>query len=229
MNLNIKIGKAFGTPIVLTQNWFIFVTIILFFQSITGLSAFFNAALLIVALSFAVLLHELGHVRVAKHFGARTDVITLNMFGGLARISPHGWITLFRKPYKSMLVWLAGPAVSVALSVVSLGLATLFAHLLLPSFASRVFYFSKINMIIALFNLLPIFPLDGGGILYSALCMFMPRAKAINIVSMVGMVGSIVLALVAIKYKAIMLIIISVMIFMSAREAPKNPLYSQNL
>lgn len=115
------------------------------------------AALLLFA---SVAFHELAHSFVAKRYSMSIDSITLFVFGGVAQINgepPH--------PRAEFWIALAGPLSSLFLSglfFVLFGVAT-------GGIQALFLYLAKINLIIALFNLIPGFPMDGGRILRSAI------------------------------------------------------------
>jgi Zn-dependent protease/CBS domain-containing protein len=109
----------------------------------------------------SILLHELGHSLVARREGIEVESITLWIFGGVSQ---------FKGRYKSagdeFRVAFAGPLVSILLGVLFVLIA--FAHL--PSSVDGVAaWLGYINLILAVFNLLPAAPLDGGRVLHSVL------------------------------------------------------------
>ncbi len=222
--MRLQLGKIAKIPVVIASDWFIFVGIYLMMTLFSGtLTSVINTGLAIVALTVIVLLHELGHSFTARYFGAKTNSITLHCYGGLAEVNQNDWPRLLAKPYKSLLVWLAGPMVNIALFFLLGLLAPLFAgH---PAALYDLRYLRMINLAIAIFNLLPVFPLDGGGILYSLLKMILPNRIAIRITSVVGIIGSIGFILLAIKLKAIMLGFIGLMTLLASFRAPKHPLF----
>ena len=134
----------------------------------TGTLAGVGAELALVLLLFlCVLLHEYGHALTARRFGIGTRSITLLPIGGLALLE-----AIPKDPRQEILVALAGPAVNLAIAaflwlVIALtGQAGAELHLLsgrlLPTLLAA-------NLVLAVFNLLPIPPLDGFGVLESLL------------------------------------------------------------
>src|SRR2546423_2963317 len=118
----------------------------------------FVAALLFFA---SILRHELGHSWVARREGIEVDSITLWLFGGVSQFKGR-----FTSAGAEFRIAIAGPLVSIVLGVVFVLIAL--AHL--PSAVDGVAaWLGYINLILAVFNLLPALPLDGGRVLTSAL------------------------------------------------------------
>jgi len=164
--LGLRIGKILGIPIYLHSTWvFIFaaITWIIASQFKEEHPAWTDAqhwtvGVLTSLLFFAsVLFHELSHSVVAQHYKIRVVSITLFLFGGLARIE--------REPSKAIQefnIAIAGPLASGFLSGAFFGLTKLFPFS--QSFGALATWLGWTNLGLALFNLLPGFPLDGGRI-----------------------------------------------------------------
>ena len=161
-----RIGSLFSIPLFLDPLWFVilaFVTLsfgLAYLQWGTILA--WSAGLLMALLLFcSVLLHELGHSLVARSQGIKVNSITLFLFGGIASIEQES-----KTPGEAFQVAIAGPAVSIMLFV----LLTLLALVLPPSSLvnAMVGELGKINLVLALFNLIPGLPLDGGQVLKAA-------------------------------------------------------------
>ncbi len=116
-------------------------------------------------LFICIILHELGHALVAKHYKLPISQITLFIFGGVAEIKKEP-----RTPKVEFLMALAGPIVSVILAAGLYFLAVMGERLGWPlPWIAVLGYLALINIIIVLFNMVPAFPLDGGRILRSIL------------------------------------------------------------
>jgi Zn-dependent protease len=167
MQTNWKIGTLFGIPLFLDPLWFVILglTTLNFgfayqqWGSIVGWSAGLVMALLLFA---SVLLHELGHSLVAQSQGIKVNSITLFLFGGIAAIEEES-----KTPGQAFQVAIAGPAVSVGLFfLLRLGSSLLPDSTPLSSMTGDL---ARINLVVALFNLIPGLPLDGGQVLKAAL------------------------------------------------------------
>jgi Zn-dependent protease/predicted transcriptional regulator len=166
----LKIGRVFGIPIFLHPTWFIFFILIAYLLagqfagpaaqtiSVGNWIAAIVASLLLFA---SVILHELGHSVIAIRYKIPVVSITLYFFGGLARIAKEP-----EKPSQEFNIAIAGPIVSLALAGAFWGLSLALARNQLIS--SAAIWLARINGLMALFNLAPGFPLDGGRILRAA-------------------------------------------------------------
>ncbi len=152
-------------------------------------------ALVLVSLVFAsVLLHEFGHVFMARHHGVRVHDVSLSAVGGVARMDQ-----IPVEPRAEVLIALAGPAANLALVsamfplVLLVGVASGFstAH----DYASTVFQPSLMgllttllyaNILIIVSNLLPAFPMDGGRLLRAGMSLVWGRESATRIAALIG-------------------------------------------
>lgn len=170
-----SLGRLFGIEVGVDPSWVVvFVLFVLFFQRIlAGEHADWPAwqswsgGLAACLLFFAsILLHELGHSLTSKRFGLPVISITLFLFGGLAQLAREP-----ERPRDAFLIAVAGPLVSVLL-----GLGFLLLWLVLPAGAvwsatsAAVFkQLGVLNVLLAAFNAVPGFPLDGGHMLRAAI------------------------------------------------------------
>lgn len=161
----IPLGRILGIPIGLDYSWFLVFVLLTWTLAVGYYPAEFGnwpvvqywliAALTALLLFGSVLLHELGHSVVAMRYRIPVRSITLFIFGGVAQIGAE-------PPSASAEFWIAiaGPAVSFALALLFGLLQPIFAPIM-PLLALTS-YLAYINGALALFNLIPGFPLDGG-------------------------------------------------------------------
>lgn len=117
---------------------------------------FVVAGLFVVALYSSVIFHELAHLVVAQAYGMSVRSITLHALGGATTIEGES-----RRPSQEFLTSIAGPAASALLGLVAWGLA----QLLDGTAATILGTLGVLNLILAVFNLLPAWPMDGGRVL----------------------------------------------------------------
>jgi Zn-dependent protease len=133
---------------------------------------------LVLAVFGCVLLHEFGHALAARRFGIDTADITLYPIGGVARLT-----RMPRAPGAELLIALAGPAVNVAIAAgLYLGLG-LFASIGAGRFVVELL---AMNLVLAAFNMIPAFPMDGGRVLRALLGGWIGRARATAFAASVG-------------------------------------------
>jgi Zn-dependent protease len=187
MQTNWKIGSLFGIPLFLDPLWFVILGLATLnfgvaYQS-WGLVLAWSGGITMALLLFgSVLLHELGHSLVARSQGIKVNSITLFLFGGIAAIEEES-----KTPGKAFQVAIAGPAVSIALFV----LLKLLSNTLPDASPARMMIgdLARINLILALFNLIPGLPLDGGQVLKAALWKTTGnRFQAVRLAAKVGQI-----------------------------------------
>jgi Zn-dependent protease/CBS domain-containing protein len=169
------------------------------------------------ALFACVILHEFGHALMAKRFGIKTRDITLYPMGGVAMFEGR------MKPNQELWIALAGPMVNIVLSVL-LGIYFVAVHGSIQ-FPSRDMLASGLlpalfmaNIGLAVFNLLPAFPMDGGRVLRAFLALITNEAKATAIAGGIGQVMAILLALFGFASGNFLLVIVSLFVFMGAGQ-----------
>ncbi|WP_134668494.1 CBS domain-containing protein [Halorussus marinus] len=173
-----------------------------------------------VGLFAGVVLHELGHSLVAIRYGFPIDSITLWIFGGIAQLSdqPEEWREEFA-------IAIAGPAVSIALGVLSY--AALFVIPTgLPTVRFVFGYLALMNLVLAAFNLLPGFPMDGGRVLRALLARNRPFADATRIAAEVGKLFAVLLGLFGLLQFNIVLIGIAFFIYVGATSEAQQTVMS---
>ncbi|MEH1922521.1 site-2 protease family protein [Nostoc sp.] len=167
MQTNWRIGSLFGIPLFLDPLWFVILGLATLnfgvaYQEWGNIIAWSAGIVMALLLFGSVLLHELGHSLVARSQGIRVNSITLFMFGGIAAIEEES-----KTPFKAFQVAIAGPLVSIILFFM-LRLAVIVIPETNP-LSVMVGDLARINLVVALFNLIPGLPLDGGQVLKAAL------------------------------------------------------------
>lgn len=182
MNLSVRAGRLFGVPIFLHISLIFFLAPALRGASRLGFALEAEYAILIV---LSILLHELGHALTAKHFGLTDLSITLHGFGGFA-IS-HGR----RTANQSLLISLAGPAVTFALALILLPIGTMGVKSAASGSAWMQFEILRtlgwLNLLMGFLNLIPSLPFDGGLALAAILSRRIPDFKAYRRVAHLGL------------------------------------------
>jgi Zn-dependent protease len=148
------------------------------------------------ALFVIVTLHEFGHALACRQVGGRVDRIVLWPLGGVAYVDPPP------RPGATLWSLAAGPLVNVALVPV-FALAASVSHSLgwatsMPDAFRLVYWVGWINRWVLVFNILPIYPLDGGQILRSLLWFVLGRGRSLLVATVFGFVGVPIIILVAV-------------------------------
>ncbi|MBL8915020.1 MAG: M50 family metallopeptidase [Archangium sp.] len=178
-------------------------------------------ATMILGVAVSLLLHELGHALVARMFGLKTREISLTPMGGFSNIDE-----MPETPRVQLLVVLAGPAVSLLLGGLLFAISAARGELRGPlpfndTNANPVTQLAWFNVVLGGYNLLPIFPMDGGRALRAGFSFFMDYVRATRIASRIAQALSIALALAGLEYGPVVLFT-AVWIWMSARSEVKT-------
>jgi len=164
----IPIGRIFGISIDLDFSWFLIVGLFTWMLAVSYFPAEFPAAsgsqdwamgfVAAVMLFVCVLVHELGHSVVAQLYGLRVPRITLFLFGGVSQIAAEPG-----SPGQEFWIAVIGPLVSFALAAFFWEIEPLLAYV--SPWNAVAACLALMNLVLALFNLIPGFPLDGGRVL----------------------------------------------------------------
>ena len=182
--------------------------------------ALFNTVLVLV-LFLCVVLHELGHSRMAMRFGIQTRSITLLPIGGVASLE-----RMPEKPKEELAVALAGPAVNVVIALLLFLLVPLKTYraftpeqweqfFAAPSLDTFLVYLLMANILLVVFNLIPAFPMDGGRVLRALLGFSFNRARATDIAARLGQAVSFIFLILGLFFNPF-LVIIAIFVFFGA-------------
>ena len=160
-------------------------------------------------LFFGVLLHEFGHSLMAMRYGLEIESITLWLLGGVASFKemPEEWLKEFN-------IAIAGPIVSVLVGVVSY-----VGFLLTSGFGALQFvlgYLALMNIALAVFNMLPGFPMDGGRVLRALLARNRPHAQATQMAAEVGKIFAFMLGILGLFAFSPLFILLAFFIYIAA-------------
>ena len=184
---SIHLGRIAGIDLYLHWSWFVIAVIEIGSREGRYTSLIWSL-LEYLALFAIVLLHEFGHALACRQVGGTVDRIMLWPLGGVAYVNPP------QRPGATLWSLAAGPLVNVALSPI-LGAALLAGRWLgwaqsMPDAYHFLWMVLFIDVGLFVFNILPIYPLDGGQILRSLLWFFIGRARSLYVATILGFVGA---------------------------------------
>ena len=207
MQGTIRLIQIAGISVFLHWSWFLVAAV-----EINGrgrYSSFAWNALEYLSLFAIVTMHEFGHALACRQVGGRADRIVLWPLGGVAYVRPP--------PRPGATLWsiAAGPLVNVALIPILGFLFLVFAFRVDSSvppsdFMQFIGALNLINIGILVFNVLPIYPLDGGKILWALLWYVLGRARSLMAAVLVGFIGVAGVAILAIVVQSVWLGILAV-------------------
>jgi Zn-dependent protease/CBS domain-containing protein len=183
---SITVGRFGGTAVKIHVTFILFLAWIAFSGwARGGSSAALDSTLFIVLLFACVVLHEFGHILAARRYGIEATEVTLLPIGGVANLQ-----RLPSDPRQELVVALAGPAVNLLIGAALIAaLGSLQSRDLTDidnpnlSFAGRL---AAANVFLAVFNLIPAFPMDGGRVLHALLAMRFGGPAATDIAARIG-------------------------------------------
>jgi Zn-dependent protease/CBS domain-containing protein len=209
--------RIFGVPVRLHFT-FILLLIFLLFIGIGGNQSAATTAIYVVALFASVLLHEIGHTLMARHFGIKTIEIVMFPIGGVSR--PER----LPKAHEEFWIAISGPLVN---ALIAAGLFAWLAaqHQFMPlellrdptdaNLAQRI---ATGNFLLFVFNLLPAYPMDGGRVLRSLLARFKSEEDATRIAANSGQILAAMLGLFGLLSANFMMVFIAMFIYLGASQ-----------
>lgn len=185
-NGSLKLFRAWGIQVYLHWSWFVIAVIEIQMRLGDYRHPIWNV-LEYLSLFAMVLLHEFGHALACRSVGGRAEQIVLWPLGGVAYVEPP------QRPGPTLWSIAAGPLVNVSLLPLFPALLKAMQDAGLsataPDACNLVFNMGQINKGLLFFNILPIFPLDGGQILRSMLWFVLGRGRSLMVASVVGFLG----------------------------------------
>ena len=207
--------KVFGVPVRLHFT-FILLLIFLLFIGVGEHQSGTTTAIYILGLFASVLLHEIGHALVARHYGIRTTEIVMFPIGGVSRFErqPKAWEELW--------ITLAGPTVNFLIAVALLawvarqqGFVTI-EKLSQPTDANLAQRLALGNLLLWAFNLLPAYPMDGGRVLRAFLALRRPPEEATRMAAGAGQALAFLMGLAGLLWGNFMLVFVALFVYLGA-------------
>ncbi|MBP2233527.1 Zn-dependent protease/CBS domain-containing protein [Sinorhizobium kostiense] len=222
MGWSFKIGTIAGTALRVHITFALLLAWIWFMHyRIGGTPAAMEGIAFVLAVFLCVVLHEFGHIAVARQYGIKTPDITLLPIGGVARLE-----RMPEEPKEEFLIAIAGPLVNVAIAAVILlllgttvGLEQI-ADIENPQlgFLARL---ASVNVFLVLFNMIPAFPMDGGRVLRAALASRLSWSRATQIAATIGQGLAFVFGFLGLLYNPL-LIFIAIFVYLAATAEAQN-------
>jgi stage IV sporulation protein FB len=216
MSWSLNIGKVAGTVVRIHLTFLLFLAWIFVASYASGGAATaWNTLAFLVLLFLCVLLHEFGHIFTARAFGVTTPYVTLLPIGGVAQLE-----RIPEEPGQEFLIAIAGPLVNVVITIllVFVGGATLQTNAaagLDNTQFSLIDRLAVVNLFLALFNLVPAFPMDGGRILRALLASRMGYVRATEVAAAIGQFVAFALGFIGLMGNPI-LIFIAIFVYLAA-------------
>jgi len=216
MSWSLNIGSIAGTAVRVHITFLLFLGWIFAASWASGgADAAWQGLIFMVLLFACVVAHEFGHIFTARAFGVSTPDVVLLPIGGVARLE-----RIPEAPWEEFLVAIAGPLVNVAIAVVLMRLAA--AHPDTGSLyavenvrTSMIDRLASVNLFLAVFNMIPAFPMDGGRVLRAALASRLGFVRATELAAMIGQGVAFALGFAGLFYNP-MLIFIAIFVYLAA-------------
>jgi Zn-dependent protease/predicted transcriptional regulator len=213
------LGRLFGIEVRVHATFLVLLAWVAFSHVLHGhdLGVALGGVAYVVAVFAIIVMHELGHALTARRFGIATRDITLLPIGGVARLE-----RMPTKPSQELLVAIAGPAVNVVLAVLLFGVLSAMGaagdiaqwSIVGGPFVAKLMW---TNIGLAVFNLLPAFPMDGGRVLRALVALRTDYLRATDIAASVGQAVALVFGLVGL-FSNPFLVFIALFVWVGAQE-----------
>lgn len=217
MGWSLTIGSVAGTAIRLHFTFVLFLAWIGIAQYLAfGSAAAVDALVFMVLLFLCVVLHEFGHIFMARRFGVKTPEVILSPIGGIANME-----RIPEDPWQELQVAIAGPLVNVVIAaLLILGFGIGGDRLAAVSFETSTLAerLAFVNVMLVAFNLVPAFPMDGGRVLRAVLSMLMEPLKATQAAARIGQAFAFLFVLLGLFYNPILMLVGIFIYFAAASE-----------
>jgi Zn-dependent protease/CBS domain-containing protein len=225
---SLTIGRIQGIDIKLHPSFLLIALWVIYhwgFRQNYGIAGTVYGLVLVLAIFCLVLLHELGHSMMAHEYGLRVRDITLVPFGGVARIEQ-----MPSRPRAEAMISVAGPLVNLAIALLLLPLLLMvglasgnsslqdFAQFGLGdvSLTGFLFYLFLANLTLAIFNLLPAFPMDGGRILRAGVTPFIGRQGATTVAVAIGVTLGVLIGILGLVSGEYLIVLVMAFVILAA-------------
>jgi Zn-dependent protease len=221
---SIPLGRLAGIPLYIHPTFLLLPAWVLFAQGSTLAVALFSLAL-VLAIFGCVVLHELGHALMARHYGIGTRDITLYPIGGIARLE-----RMSERPTEEIAIALAGPAVNLAIALLlapfglcglfilssagELSLGTGSALFIAVQFLTML-WASNIGLLV--FNLIPCFPMDGGRVLRALLALKLGHLRATEVAANIALAFALLIGATSFLFNNPMTIVLAVFVALAGQ------------
>jgi len=208
----IPLFRAFGIDVFLHWSWFILVFLQLQFPRY---STYLWGFIELFTIFGIVLLHEFGHSLACRSVGGKADTIMLWPLGGVAYVQPPA------RPGAVLWSIVAGPmvnAILVPITIVGYYAATQWVPGVSPDVQEWVLWTMRLNLVLLIFNMLPIYPLDGGQTAQAILWYFIGRVKSLRIVAGMGVITAIAVGIWALLTAQTWFVVLALFVGMQAAQ-----------
>jgi Zn-dependent protease/CBS domain-containing protein len=216
MSWSLNIGTITGTAVRVHVTFLLFLGWIFAASwAAGGPEAAWQGLVFLVLLFACVVAHEFGHIYTARAFGIATPDVTLLPIGGVARLE-----RIPEEPYQEFLVAIAGPLVNVAIAIVLIAIAgagvnAADLYAVESTQTSMIDRLAAVNLFLAVFNMIPAFPMDGGRVLRALLATRLGFVRATEVAAFIGQGVAFALGFVGL-FTNPMLIFIAIFVYLAA-------------
>jgi Zn-dependent protease/CBS domain-containing protein len=216
MSWSFNIGRIAGTVVRVHVTFVLFLIWIFAANYVSGgPQAAWHALIFMLLLFACVVAHEFGHIFTARAFGVSTPDVTLLPIGGVARLE-----RIPEAPHEEFLIAIAGPLVNVAIALALIVVAGGRLNMgdlnaVERTSASLTDQLAAVNIFIALFNMIPAFPMDGGRVLRALLATRLGFVRATAIAAWIGQGVAFALGFIGLFYNPL-LIFIAIFVYLAA-------------